>query len=79
MSAIKSIVMLHYEQILCLGLDNCPPHPLDFLLYPKGNPFSWVRNVIRYVFLSLGYCVCLTVFKLMQKAFQSKIQYFFCV
>lgn len=73
--------MLYYEPLsLFLGLDNSSPFfpPTDSLYILGADPFSWVRNVIRQVFLSPGYCVCLTVFKLPQKALLSKIQYFLC-
>lgn len=73
--------MLYYEPLpLFLGLDNFSLLflPTDSLYVLGADPFSWVRNVIRQVFLSPGYCVCLTVFKLPQKALLSKIQYFLC-
>lgn len=62
MSAIKSIVMLHYELILCLELDNSPPHPLDFLLYPKGKHFLLGQEYNKvgfplYGILCLSHCV----------------------
>lgn len=62
MSVIKSIVMLHYKLILCLGLDNSSPHPLDFLLCTEGKSFLLGQECNKVDFplsgiLCLSHCV----------------------
>lgn len=62
MSAIKSIVVLHYELILCLGLNNSPLHPCRFLLCPKGKSVLLGQECNKVGFplsgiLCLSHCV----------------------
>ena len=62
MSTNKSNVMLHCELILCLGLDNSPPTPHDFLLCPKGKSFLLGQEYNKVGFplsgiLCLSHCV----------------------